>query len=197
MLQQSLLNQSDIDLKSLLQHHAVYSDKLFWTPKEASRLLELSGYQTYWLIWRCRLDALSICGEYRIPWFSIIDYLEDRKKIKRQFWAYKNLLTDKETDTDQIYVRSGLAPEEPDPEDYYHLQDLDIPNEVELWDLAMILRVSPDALRKDWPWSGTVLHWPEIYDYLIENEVVNTPVFINRKTDKKYETVEDLQLALF
>lgn len=197
MLQQSLINHSDIDLKSLLQHHAVYSDKLFWTPKEVSRLLELSGYQTYWLIWRCRLDAISICGEYRIPWFSIIDYLSDRKKIKRQFWAYKALLTEKDTDEEQMYVRSGLKAEEPDPEDYYHLQDLDIPDEIDLIDLAAVFRVSPGSLRNDHPWSDSIVTWPEIYDYLIENEVVNTPVFINKQSAEQIETQEDLQLALF
>jgi len=197
VLQQSLLTHSDIDLKSLLQHHAAYSGKLFWTPREVSRLMDLSGYQTYWLIWQCRLDALSICGEYRIPWFSILDYLADRKKIKRQFWAYKNLLTNKDTDGEQVYVRSSLSPQEPATEDYYHLQDLDIPDEIELRDLAAILRVSPDALRKDWTWSGDILCWPEIYDYMIENEVVNTPVFNEKTASEQEEPENELQLALF
>ena len=195
MLQQTMLfTMTEIDLKHMLQHHAVHNGKLFWTPKEVSKLLKLSGYQTYWLIWRCRLDALYVCGVYRIPWFCILDFLSDYRVIKRQFWAYKAMAG--ESDSKRIRVPSSLSAMEQDPEDYYCLSDLDIPDILRVHDLASILRISPDALETQYEWTSNVLSWPEVYDFLIECEVVNLPVFADRQPQSS-APADSLQLALF
>ena len=195
MLQQTtLFTMKEIDLKHMLQHHATYNDKLFWTPREVSRILQLSGYQTYWLIWRCRLDALYVCGVYRIPWFCILDFLSDYRSIKRQFWAYKAMTG--EADTAKVRVPVSLPTEEQDPEDYYCLSDLDIPDHITLQDLAATLRISPEALGLQYRWTSMVLSWPEVLDFLVECEVVNLPIFVDRQP-QLIAPAESLQLALF
>ncbi len=195
MLQQrSLFSTKDYNLESLLQHHAVYNDKLFWTPREVSRLLDLSKYQVYWLIWRFRLDAVYVCGVYRVPWFSIIDYMNDRKVIKRQYWAFRSIAN--ESTSNIVFVSNGLDIQESDPEDYYSLSDLDLPYHITLQDLAYILRVSPSTLRVQRRWSSKVVDWPEVYDFLIECEVINQPVFGARKQPEE-DASEPIQLALF
>lgn len=198
MLQQELFPDlhPSLTLKSLLQQRAA-DGKLFYKLKEVARMFRLSGFQVHWAIKLCRLDALFVCGEYRIPWFSILDWVEDHHRIKRQFWVFRACVNGHVKD--DIHVSENSSIEEESPEDYYFLQDLHLPASMSVYELSLILEVPYLALQQEMHVSGQIT-WPEVYDYLVEREVVNLPVFERKGTVKEMylEKADDYQqLSLF
>ena len=184
----------NICLEDLL-HRRASDGKLFYKTREVAQLLHLSGYQIYYAIVRYRLDALQVCGVYRIPWFSIIDWIRDHKRIEHQFWAFQAYV---EQPAKNILVSTELSELEEDPQDFYHLQDLEIPDPVNAMDLSRILRVPFESFSVQYGLEiADNLSWPDCYDLLIECEVVNLQIFADRKPTPIKERSEDLQLNLF
>lgn len=81
----------------------------------------------------------------------------------------------------------SLSREEADPIDWYCLTDLRAPYEapVNVW--AQFLSVTVEQLVSDSDWSSAeqIVEWPEMYDWMIEREVVNLPVPYRYVTPKK------------
>lgn len=198
MLQQELFPDlhPSLNLKSLLQQRAA-DGKLFYKLKEVARMFRLSGFQVHWAIKLCRLDALFVCGEYRIPWFSILDWVEDHWQIKRQFWTFQAIVNAHAKS--DIYVSESSSIYEEAPQDYYCLPDLYLPNVMSVYELSLILEVPYLALQQEMNVSGQIT-WPEVLDFLIEREFVNLPVFA-RKEVTRIKTMgaaeDDQQLSLF
>ncbi len=76
-----------ISLAVVLQR-AARNGRLFYTIRQVSKMLNISGFRVYYLVYNYRLDALMVGGEYRIPYTAILDYLSDRCMITRQFFDY-------------------------------------------------------------------------------------------------------------
>lgn len=76
-----------VSLAVVLQR-AAQNGRLFYTIKQVSKMLGISGFRVYYLVYNYRLDALLIGGEYRIPYTAILDYLSDHSMITRQYFNY-------------------------------------------------------------------------------------------------------------
>lgn len=77
-------------LSEMLEAAAQCEGRHFWTMREAARLLETSASDVWWLIVHCRLDALLVCGQYRIPWTAIARYQREKRRISAQYLCYKH-----------------------------------------------------------------------------------------------------------
>lgn len=82
--QLSLFQFPHTSLTTALQN-AASNGRLFYSIREVAGLLGISGFRVYYLVYYYRLDALVVAGEYRIPFTAVIDYLEDRHAIARQY----------------------------------------------------------------------------------------------------------------
>ncbi|AEC02062.1 helix-turn-helix domain-containing protein [Parasphaerochaeta coccoides] len=198
LLQQELFPPlpPSLSLKALLQQRA-REGHIFYKPKDVARLLKVSGFQVYYAITRYRLDAVMVCGEYRIPWFSIVEFLENQPQIKRQFWAFQHYVNSHVSEKD-IYISENSDIYEDAPQDYYGLKDLHIPTDLRIEELANILEVSTTLLIKDGHFGHTV-PWPDAFDYLVEREVCNLPVFERDlpMSTGEIEKIDEEQLMLF
>ncbi len=76
-----------VSLAVVLQR-AARNGRLFYTIRQVSKMLAISGFRVYYLVYNYRLDALLIGGEYRVPYTAILDYLSDRCMITRQYFDY-------------------------------------------------------------------------------------------------------------
>jgi hypothetical protein len=76
----------------------VASGLKFLNIAEVSSILDLTFSQVRNAIYLYRLDALLIGGVYRIPWFSITKYINEKSEITRQFFAYKRYIEEHEID---------------------------------------------------------------------------------------------------
>lgn len=70
----------------------------FLTISEVSIILDLTLSQIRNAIYLYRLDALLISGVYRIPFFSVEEYIKDKNAITRQFFSYKKYIEEHEID---------------------------------------------------------------------------------------------------
>lgn len=89
-LRQLEFNFDPPTLSEMLEAAAECEGRYFWTMKETARLLKTSTSDVWWLIVHCRLDALLICGEYRIPWTAIVRYQSEKRRISAQYHCYKH-----------------------------------------------------------------------------------------------------------
>lgn len=69
---------------------------LFYSVSDVARLSGYSGYQVYWAIWYCRLDAISICGQWRIPYTVIPTWIQEKEVLEEQYESYRNLMKERE-----------------------------------------------------------------------------------------------------
>jgi hypothetical protein len=198
-------------LPVILRAAADADSRYFWTMQETARLLKTSASEVWWLIVHYRLDALLVCGEYRIPWTAICRLIDDKKRIQEQFNCYQCWTTYRQVkfflelragaDVRNAMQAQNVPPElvqamlrrklpdpqmwssstpgqilEPDQEDWYELHALDLPTELLADDWAGLLRVGRGMwLLETGLESGALVGWPEVYDLLIEREVVNLP----------------------
>jgi excisionase family DNA binding protein len=71
--------------------HAKYGSRLFYSPKEAAEILQLSYYQVFTAIRQYRLDAIRIGSIWRIPWTAIMRFVEEeprRESIERAYYEW-------------------------------------------------------------------------------------------------------------
>lgn len=64
--------------------------------QEVSDILDLTLSQVRNAIYLYRIDALLIGGYYRIPWFSVLEYIQNKEEITDQFFAYKRYVDNHE-----------------------------------------------------------------------------------------------------
>lgn len=218
-----------VSLAVVLQR-AARNGRLFYTIRQVSKVLNISGFRVYYLVYNYRLDALLIGGEYRIPYTAILDYLSDRCMITRQYFDYlawteareiKGVLpfiTGESIDlprlqeglpVDKNLARrmlnrilpdpSSLAIEEDAPVDWYGLVDIGLPHRARVATWAAILQTTVGALTSDSEWhEDSMVDYPEMYDWMVDREVINLPVPYRFVTPKKTDDFEDnCQLNLF
>ncbi len=89
---------------------------------------------------------------------------------------------------------------ESDPIDWYGLEDLRLPHRATTETWARLLALSEEQLLSDSDWEqGQVITWPEMYDWMIDREVVNLPVpyrFVTPKKSVEQRPVDRAQLLL-
>jgi hypothetical protein len=86
-----------------------------------------------------------------------------------------------------------------EPIDWYALSDLKMPLRGTIEDWAHILQCTPSVLLSDGERNAeTVIEYPEMFDWLVEREVINLPIPYRFITPKKEpEPEESGQLELF
>lgn len=94
---------------------------------------------------------------------------------------------------------TSLAAEENDPADWYELADLGLPQRARVATWAGILQTTVGALTSDSQWhEDSLVEYPEMYDWMVDRQVVNLPVPYRFVTPKKnYDPDENCQLNLF
>lgn len=223
--QLDLFQTSRLSIAVALQR-AASNGRLFYTIRQVANLLGVSGFRIYYLVYNYRLDALWVAGEYRIPFTAVIDYLQDRAAITRQYFDYL-IYTDSKTITGVLpflqdpnnqplptlpegmavtpdtalailgrqWPRKVQGSTELNPIDWYGLGDLRLPWMAPIAAWAAILEISTSALVSDSSWSEEdLICWPDMYDWMIEREVVNQPIPYRFVTPKKISTVDKFQL---
>lgn len=78
-------------LLAMAEHGSV-----FYSVSDVARLSGYSGYQVYWAIWYCRLDAISVCGQWRIPYTAILEWIEQKEQLEQQYENYRLLMKERE-----------------------------------------------------------------------------------------------------
>ncbi len=218
-----------VSLAVVLQR-AARNGRLFYTIRQVSKMLGISGFRVYYLVYNYRLDALLIGGEYRIPYTAILDYLSDRCMITRQYFDYLawtearevkgalSYITEESTELPRLpeglivnpalarRIRNRILPdpssltiEEADPVDWYALADLGLPQCARVAAWAAILQTTVGAITSDSEWhEGSMVDYLEMYDWMVDRQVVNLPVPYRFVTPKKTDEPEDnCQLNLF
>lgn len=218
-----------ISLAVVLQK-AARNGRLFYTIRQVSKMLGISGFRVYYLVYNYRLDALLVGGEYRIPYSAILGYLSDRCMITRQYFDYLAWIEEREIKGVLPYITGDskdlprlqeglpvdnglarkmrtrilpnpalLATAEDDPVDWYDLADLGLPHRAKLATWASILQTTVSALTGDSDWhEDSMVDYPEMYDWMVDREVVNLPVPYRFVTPKKQDDPDDgCQLTLF
>ena len=78
------------------QNNSIKDDPIFYSIKEVSSLLKLSEFQVYWAVWKYRLDAFLIAGEWRVSYLAISEYLENSRTIQNQYIKFCDALKARE-----------------------------------------------------------------------------------------------------
>lgn len=215
---------------AVVLQRAARNGRLFYTIRQVSKVLNISGFRVYYLVYNYRLDALMVGGEYRIPYTAILDYLSDHCMITRQFFDYLAwteareisrvlpFITGASTDLPRLpeglvvnpalarRIRNRILPDpaslataEDDPIDWYDLADLGLPQCARVTAWAAIMQTSVGALTSDSDWhEDSMVDYAEMYDWMVDREVVNLPVPYRFVTPKKTDDPEDnCQLNLF
>ena len=158
----------------------------------------------YAIISTYHLDALRLGEEYRIPYTGILGYLD---YLENKTGEYVELDGSKDCDPGRMalyrylaglphgHAPAGSRPydlmagkTEPDPRDWYSLQDLPLPYSARPSAWAMILGVPTELVTGSVGFRGCEIEWPEIYDWLVECEVVNLPGPLDPAATVKNET---------
>lgn len=92
-------------------------------------------------------------------------------------------------------IRSYGTKEE-DLLDWYSIPDLKLPLEAPVHFWADLFKVSSESLKKDLGTSKSILKHPDIYEYLVDREMVNIGCFENNKSAIT-EVKEEAQMNLF
>lgn len=146
----------------------------------------------YAIIATYHLDALRLGDEYRIPYTAILDYLD---YLENKTGEFTEMDGSKDCDPGRIglyrylsqlphgHAPSGRCPfdrmegkTEQSPQDWYSLQSLPFPFSAKASVWAMILGVPTDLVKESVGTCSEDISWPEIYDWLVESEVINLPV---------------------
>jgi hypothetical protein len=181
-MQLDLFNIKGLPTSVALQK-AACNGRLFYSIRQASHLLGISGFRVYYLVYYYRLDALLIGGEYRIPYTAILDYLTDQAPITCQYFNYlawtearevKGFFSFLQDNTSLPVLPEGMPvtlalaermlqrvlPDPMandstscDPTDWYALSDLGMPLKGSVDDWAHILQSTPTALLADGEWN--------------------------------------------
>lgn len=156
----------------------------------------------YAIIATYHLDALRLGDEYRIPYTAILDYLD---YLENKTGEYIELDGSKDCDPGRIALYRYLAmlphrhaPEgcmpydsmpgktESCPVDWYSLPQLPLPDSAPAYVWASILGVTADVVEKGVGISG-LIGWPDMFDWLVECEVVNLPIPMELVSNRKEE----------
>lgn len=176
--------------------------RLFYSVSQAAELLEISVFMARYRIEMYRLDALLINGQYRIPYTAIIDSINSSKLIANQWYS---MLALQRLINDNGYKRAMhpfqnydlMEGKEADLQDWYDLHKLPLPTEASVSRWAMILGIKTDVLCQENGYKlDKQIAWPEIYDFLIEHEVINLPCPFYEKQQIP-EPEDDMQPSLF
>jgi len=80
------------DASKILEENALYGVQFCYNVYQAAALLKVSYKKVLDLVMNCKLDCLKIRGTYRIPWWSLQDYLSDKERIDLIEESYYNLV---------------------------------------------------------------------------------------------------------
>lgn len=69
---------------------------LFYSVSDVARMTGYTGYQVYWAIWFCRLDAVSVCGQWRIPYTAILQWIDHKDELEQQYELYRLQMKERE-----------------------------------------------------------------------------------------------------
>ncbi len=161
----------------------------FFSPAEAKKILNLSIDQVYYAIQTYKLDAISICGKILIPSTALtyyndnIDYLNYIELCYSQYLLeLKNLRKYIKKPINKKYNKEASIYEKY-KNDYYALTDLNLPKIGDFIEWSQVLRVNSFMFRNEiesYCNDLFYIHKNEILNYLIDNELVNKELFLNK-----------------
>lgn len=204
MFQPDLFTYSSISTRELLLCRA-REGLLFYGIAQVAAMTGKTAFEVrYAIISTYHLDALRLGGEYRIPYTGILGYLD---YLENKTGEYVELDGSKDCDPGRMalyrylsrlphgHAPAGSRPydlmegkTEPNPRDWYSLQDLPLPYSARPTIWAMILGVPTELVTSSVGSKRCEIEWPEIYDWLVECEVVNLPVPLDQTVTMKNET---------
>lgn len=83
--------------REILEENAYYGIKFFYDVYETARLLNETYKKVLALAVSCKLDCLRIRGTFRVPWWAILEYMEDRPRIEELERNYYGFIRGQET----------------------------------------------------------------------------------------------------
>lgn len=83
--------------REILDENAFYGIQLFYDVYETARLLNENYKKILSLAVSCKLDCLKIRGTFRVPWWAILEYMEDRERIEELERNYYGFIRGQET----------------------------------------------------------------------------------------------------
>ena len=204
MVQPDLFTYSSISTRELLLCKA-QEGLVFYGIAQVAKMTGKTPFEVrYAIISTYHLDALRLGEEYRIPYTGILAYLD---YLENKTGEYVELDGSKDCDPGRMalyrylsrlphgHAPAGSRPydlmegkTEPNPRDWYSLQDLPLPYSARPTIWAMILGVPTELVTSSVGSKRCEIEWPEIYDWLVECEVVNLPVPLDQTVTMKNET---------
>ncbi|MBO4279656.1 MAG: hypothetical protein J5891_07620 [Spirochaetales bacterium] len=192
MFQPDLFTYSSISTRELLLCRA-REGLLFYGIAQVAAMTGKTAFEVrYAIISTYHLDALRLGGEYRIPYTGILGYLD---YLENKPGNYSETAEIKDYDPGRIalymylarlphgHIPAGNKPydkmpgkAESCPLDWYSLSELPLPFSETVSGWARILGVPADLVRSSIGSTAKMIRWPEIYDWLVECEVVNLPI---------------------
>lgn len=158
----------------------------------------------YAIIATYHLDALRLGDKYRIPYTAVLDYMDylenktgeyvepdgpkDCDPGKTALYRYLSRLPHGHVPKGRRTYDLLPGKTEKSLQDWYSLPDLPLPYSAKSYCWARILGTSSDLVEKGTGCSGTI-GWPEMYDWLVECEVINLPIPLEAGDTTKKEAV--------
>ncbi len=184
---------------------------LFYSISQVANFVGKTPYSVRFAITTTyHLDALKLGEEYRVPFFSILDYmdyLEEQKgpegepkekdfdPARTALWYFLSRKVTGKKPTGSMPYDSMPGKEEEAPLDWYSLQCLPLPFSASPASWAQLLGVQETLIQEvfNTSWNDSI-QWPEMYDWLISCEVVNLPIPFN---SPETASLSSGQLSLF
>lgn len=70
--------------------------RIFHSVRDVQRLTCLTMSQIYWAVWYCRLDAICVCGQWRIPYTAVLEWWPVKEDLERLDAEYLETVKERE-----------------------------------------------------------------------------------------------------
>lgn len=193
----TVLGYTDYEVRyviSLYRLDAVLVGGFYRIPLSAIKTFLLSDEQEAFFVYYKAISAVELKGAYALVTDGSIEAIRDSLRARRRPLTEISEIIEK----DHFYSYAEMPGNEPDPQDWYDLQELKWPpSGASVADYAAVLDIHPKYLAYDiGKASQDPLEWPEFYDFLIEHEVINLPCPFNAERPS-FKELETDQLELF
>ena len=112
------------------------------------------------------------------------------EKVLLSTEMFRNIMSKRIPDFETFRIKEEA------PQDWYSIEDLELPLEASIDSWAGILRVSADSLKRDLETKKSVVDHFTIFSFLVEREMLNIGVFEEEKA-AEIDYNEEAQLSLF
>ncbi|WP_319758127.1 hypothetical protein [uncultured Sphaerochaeta sp.] len=188
------------------------------TPGQAGDLMKLCRLDAFWIggeyrvHWTSLASFLEEFGWIRQQYLNYLSFTQPREV--KHFWKTRKImhnggsienvraLLERQLVKDWLIYRIAdrKLPETDQPieeqtfRDWYDIPGMDLPSTASCLQWARLIGTRPSVIGVS---PYTTITYPEMFDWLVEREVVNLPVFRQENIEEKEPENFDPQLALF